>query len=234
MEPNKTLNSSSTQSATDNLLSRIESDSETLSSSSNQQKPTDSLQVTGGSLGESDRRLIRFAKRFERELAVVPNGDNPYVSFFKRKPHKAAIWKDLPMIDWDEMNVNEMAETVTHCIAADFMDWFKSTYGDGESDLSIQRIKDMFQVGPNKLSTSRVYIEMSRPLVHQAIPSQTNLAEDINSNQSELETMANVWNGITHLKSTKTFCERLPKSYPTVKPPKCLVDAGLIDIKMYK
>ncbi|KAG5896774.1 hypothetical protein JTB14_008350 [Gonioctena quinquepunctata] len=44
-----------------------------------------------------------------------------------------------------------------------------------------------------------------------------------------LETMAAVWQGITHLRSTKAFCEYLYQEHEEIKPPKFLVDSGMMD-----
>lgn len=45
----------------------------------------------------------------------------------------------------------------------------------------------------------------------------------------DLETMATVWEGITHLKSTRGFCEFLYKEKPFLKRPKYLVDSGMMN-----
>lgn len=45
----------------------------------------------------------------------------------------------------------------------------------------------------------------------------------------KLETMAAVWQGITHLKSTRAFCEYLYNEHPEIKPPRYLIDSGMMD-----
>ncbi|KAG5877559.1 hypothetical protein JTB14_013811 [Gonioctena quinquepunctata] len=45
----------------------------------------------------------------------------------------------------------------------------------------------------------------------------------------ELESMEVVWDKIYHLKSTREFCHFLNNKYPSVPPPKCLLESGMMD-----
>ena len=49
----------------------------------------------------------------------------------------------------------------------------------------------------------------------------------------QLESMATVWRGITHLRSTRAYCEYLLE-HPEITPPKYLVDSHMLDRETLK
>ncbi|XP_030765315.1 uncharacterized protein LOC115889468 isoform X2 [Sitophilus oryzae] len=203
-----------------------------------------------------------------------------FMDFFKRKPSRAAIWRTLPPLELDEMNLNQKAEAITEKIATDFIEWLKDLGGDEELSLTVQSIIDMFEIGfyadiatslkvhlrelasvPQKVAEARkLPHKAKRAVLHQEITNdlraskkKTVYAAFGRRLPSELQTrpqaenyfkkwmscdrvpenlssMATVWQGITHLKSTRAYCEYLIER-PDIKPPKYLLDCGMLNPK---
>lgn len=74
--------------------------------------------------------------------------NNPYLNFFKRRPDRAAIWRELPPLALDEMNLTQKADAITEQIASDFVGWLKTIGGDVQkASLDVDTIKNMFGIG---------------------------------------------------------------------------------------
>lgn len=46
----------------------------------------------------------------------VAGPDNPYLKFFQRRPDRAAVWRELPPLSLDEMNLTQKAEAITEMV----------------------------------------------------------------------------------------------------------------------
>lgn len=46
----------------------------------------------------------------------VVGSDNPYLKFFQRRPDRAAVWRELPPLSLDEMNLTQKAEAITEMV----------------------------------------------------------------------------------------------------------------------
>lgn len=46
----------------------------------------------------------------------VVGADNPYLKFFQRRPDRAAVWRELPPLSLDEMNLTQKAEAITEMV----------------------------------------------------------------------------------------------------------------------
>ena len=42
-----------------------------------------------------------------------------YMDFFKRKPHRAAVWRTLPPLSMEEMDLNQSADAITEKVFND-------------------------------------------------------------------------------------------------------------------
>ncbi|CAH1107246.1 unnamed protein product [Psylliodes chrysocephalus] len=221
--------------------------------------------------------------QFEKLLGIVHKKKNVYVDFFKRKPGRAAIWRDLPPLEWREMKLSEMAEAVTQAIATDFVNWLDSMGGTVGEGLNVESIKDMFQVGSSAYGAGTVCVEvkeLSAVTQKQAdsvglpeLSRKNFLRDQIRKDQKassmkpkisafgtqlpsymqikpppkdfykkwlrcekippKLESMATVWEGITHLRSTRMFCEHLYRECPNIKAPRYLYETGLMNPKVF-
>ncbi|XP_072376749.1 uncharacterized protein [Diabrotica undecimpunctata] len=221
--------------------------------------------------------------KFRKELGITSTKTNPYLEFFRRKPHRAAIWKELPPLKWEEMNLGQMAEAITEAIAIDYVEWLKTMGGDEETTLNVQSIKEMFEVGSQTNAATSIFVELKELA---SVPQKTAEALDVPDKSNinflhaqiqndrraskkrpqiiafgrrlptymqvkpppkdlytkwlqceyippKLESMASVWQGITHLRSTRVFCEYLYKDRQEIKPPKYLVECGMMDPKNF-
>lgn len=210
------------------------------------------------------------------------SGDMPkskiYTDFFKRKPNRAAVWRTLPPLSLDEMNLNQKADAITEKIATDFIEWLRNLGGDEELSLSVEAVIAMFEIGFHANSATSLKVDVKElPSVPRKVaeakflPNRAKRAvlhkeirKDIKASKKKttytafgrrlpsdmqvrppaenyykkwrscdkvpekLASMAAVWQGITHLKSTRAFCEFLIER-PEIKPPKYLSDCGMLD-----
>nr|CAH7744017.1 unnamed protein product [Callosobruchus chinensis] len=228
--------------------------------------------ATGASLFDSTTKLtVKDNEEFTPEASK-----NPYLKFFKRPPHRAAIWRELPPLSWEEMNLNQKGEALAEAIASDFVNWAKSTFE--ETPVTIKNLMEMFQIGAQMLSATTLCVRMKEmpsvpndiaeyhdlphtdrtnmlhreirrdqraamrkpryeafgrrlPTDMQVRPSNKVAAEQWLRCQNvpeRLESMAAVWQGITHLKSTRAFCVYMYEAHPDVMPPKYLLDVGMM------
>ncbi|XP_023011514.1 uncharacterized protein [Leptinotarsa decemlineata] len=219
---------------------------------------------------------------FMRHLGLAPVAClDPYLNFFKRRPDRAAIWRELPPLSFEEMNLNQIADAITEAIAKDFVEWVAAVGGDQETSVNVKSIIEMFEIGskmncattlcvnleevasvtekvaealkaPQKSKRNTLHREIRKdqkasnetpkivafgrrlPTESQVVPPQKNIYKKwlkCEKVPQKLETMAAVWQGITHLRSTKSFCEYLFKEHPEIKPPKYLVECGMMDPK---
>lgn len=202
----------------------------------------------------------------------------PYKNFFKRPPEEAAIWYEPKPKDVS-MDLHKLSEQTTDKIAKDFYEWLISIGGDQETTISIQGIKEMFDIGSqmsaattmkiilkevgsvsqkiaearnlpeygrrtklhneimkdrkaSKLKKKTIAFGKTLPREWQIIP-PTRAKSDkwIKSEKlpKNLQTMATVWQGITHLRITKAYCEYMFKQKPEIKPPAYLLTSGMMD-----
>lgn len=127
----------------------------------------------------SNKLKIAYIKLFS--VAKEPQKCKMYTDFFKRKPSRAAVWRTLPPLSKEEMNLNQKADAVTEkvyyhnslveknknsCgsilqIATDFIDWLKNLGGDEELSLTVQDVIEMFEVGfhANAASSLKVVVK---------------------------------------------------------------------------
>ncbi|KAH1006668.1 hypothetical protein HUJ05_007378 [Dendroctonus ponderosae] len=211
-----------------------------------------------------------------------------YTNFFKRQPSRAAVWRTLPPLSMEEMNLNQKADAVTEkvpipsaeCfqiqrlslfqIAADFINWLKDLGGDEELSLSVQSVIEMFEIGfhANTATSLKVNVREMPSKAKRAVL-RAEIAKDVKASKKrttytafgrhlphdmqvrppaenyyrkwitcdrvpeKLASMAAVWQGITHLKSTRAFCEFLIER-PEITPPKYLHDCGMMNLKTLK
>lgn len=206
---------------------------------------------------------------------------NPYLNFFKRPTDKVPIWHELTPLSRENMNLNELADDITDKVAKDFVEWLISLGGDEETTLSVESVKEMFEIGcqmtaattlkiqlkeipcvPEKLAESRNLPDLSkRNMLHReinrdkraakmqkrviafgkALPPECQVISPPRniSNKwlkceklpKKLESMATVWQGITHLRATKSFCEYIFTEKSDMKAPKYLIDSGMMNPK---
>ncbi|KAL1513439.1 hypothetical protein ABEB36_002850 [Hypothenemus hampei] len=203
-----------------------------------------------------------------------------YIDFFQRNPTRAAVWRPLPPLSPDEMNLSQKAEAISEKIAKDFINWLKGLYGDEQFSLSVESVIQMFEIKfhADSATSLKVYIR-ELPAVPRRVAEKQHLlskakrsvlrheiAKDVKAGQKKtaytgfgthlppemqvrppaenyyrkwiscdrvpekLVTMAKVWEGITHLKSTRAFCKFLIDR-PEISPPKYLHDCGMLNLK---
>ncbi|RZC18409.1 uncharacterized protein BDFB_011976 [Asbolus verrucosus] len=204
---------------------------------------------------------------------------NPYITFFKRRPDRAAIWHTLPPLSLEEMNLIQRAESITKTIATDFVAWMENISDeDSPTSLTVPLVLKMFEIGfntdaarslqvrvkemasvpdgvailkniPDMAKRSQLHRQLLRDLAaseqskkdfafgtklgkeNQFHPPKKSEIEKwlvCTRVPSELESMAAVWQGITHLRSTRAYCEYLLE-HPEIKPPKFLVEMKMLD-----
>ncbi|XP_018565134.1 uncharacterized protein LOC108906390 [Anoplophora glabripennis] len=209
--------------------------------------------------------------------------ENPYTNFFKRRPDRAAIWRELPPLSLEEMNLSQKADAIARSIATNFVEWIKTLGGDEETSINVQSVMEMFEIASQNDSTRTLRVELkempsvpSKVAEFMRVPQMSNtvmLHREIKRDKmatkkkrqivafgrrlpSEMQvrpldgkqyrkwqrcervpekiaTMAAVWQGITHLRSTKAFCEFIFNEKTDIKPPKYLVDTGMMDPRSF-
>nr|CAI5846972.1 unnamed protein product [Callosobruchus analis] len=201
------------------------------------------LLLTAASLFDTTTKLTVK----EKEEIIPEASKNPYLKFFKRPPHRAAIWRELPPLSWEEMNLNQKSEALAEAIASDFVNWAKNTFE--ESTVTVKNVIEMFQIGTQMQSATTLEIRRDQraamrkpryeafgrrlPTDMQVRPSNKVASEQWMRCQNvpeRLESMAAVWKGITHLKSTRAFCVYMYEAHPDVMPPKYLLDVGMMHL----
>ncbi|CAH1954900.1 unnamed protein product [Acanthoscelides obtectus] len=230
--------------------------------------------VTDASVFNSTIKLT--VKDKDKEELIDPK--NPYVKFFKRPPHRAAIWRELPPLSWKEMNLNQKSDALAVKIASDFVNWAKHTFK--ESPVSIKNVIEMFEIATQMQSAKSLCVRMKEMpsipndiaeyhglpqrgrtnMLHREIrrdqkaanrkprymafgrrlptDMQVRPGNKVASDQwmrcqnvpERLESMAAVWQGITHLKSTRAFCVYMYEAHPDVAPPQYLLDIGMMHL----
>ncbi|KAG5896776.1 hypothetical protein JTB14_008352 [Gonioctena quinquepunctata] len=211
-------------------------------------------------------------------LARAPE-PNPYLEFFKRRPDRCAIWRELPALPLEEMSLNQIAKAITRLIAEDFVNWLAAIGGNHEPTINVRSIIEMFEIGfkMDNITTLSVSVNEMHSLPQSvaeamgdpSLSKQSALRREVKRDKKasmlqprhaafgrrldtesqikptnkkvvdkwlrgdkmshKLETMAAVWQGITHLRSTKSFCEYLYNEHSEIVPPKFLEDAGMMD-----
>ncbi|XP_057670664.1 uncharacterized protein LOC130902492 [Diorhabda carinulata] len=234
-------------------------------------------------IDSEERKKSATISEFRKNLGIILEKKSPYMEFFKRKPNRAAIWKELPPLKWEEMDLGQMAEAITEAIATDYVEWLKTMGGSEETTLNVQSIKEMFEIGSQTNTSTAVFVELKEiASVNQktadalGLPHKSRmnvLQEQIEQDRiasrkkqrlcafgkrlpvymqvkpppkdlykkwlqceyipPKLESMATVWQGITNLRSTRVFCEFLYRHHPAIKPPKYLIEKGLMDPKNF-
>ncbi|XP_018329871.1 uncharacterized protein LOC108740159 [Agrilus planipennis] len=71
--------------------------------------------------------------------------ENPYVNFFKRREERAAVWRILPPLSLDEMNLAQKAKYLVNQIATEFIDWLEREGGTEMIHLDVPTLLYMFQ-----------------------------------------------------------------------------------------
>ncbi|KAF2906035.1 hypothetical protein ILUMI_00141 [Ignelater luminosus] len=210
----------------------------------------------------------------KREKTAGPN--NPYVKFFRSNPDRVAIWRDLPPLKIEEMDLNQKAEAITEAIAVDFINWLKRLGGETQTTLDVPQVMKMFEIGFNThAATSLQALVKEMPAVTKSvadakkqpkrslreklhekirndirasakpmkvrafgttlphemryIPPKTDFTKKWLQSKApgRLKTMSAVWEGITHLRSTRAFCKWLI-DHPEVPAPKYLESLGML------
>ncbi|CAG9768631.1 unnamed protein product [Ceutorhynchus assimilis] len=232
---------------------------------------------TRQSSGERSAKNIRTSAT---KAPVEVSKCKMYMDFFKRKPDRAAVWRNLPPLSLSEMTLTQRAKTVTEQIATDFVNWLRDLGGDEEVSLSVGAIIEMFEIGfqANSTRSLRVGIQeipsvSKRVAITKKCPEKARrsvlrqeIMKDLRASKKKtiysafggrlpaemqgrppaenyfkkwmtcdrvperLTSMATVWQGITHLKSTRAYCEFLLEQ-PDVKPPKYLLECGMMDLR---
>ncbi|XP_022905638.1 uncharacterized protein [Onthophagus taurus] len=104
--------------------------------------------------------------------------NNPYRKFFKTKIERARIWREIPPLRLDEMNLIQKADAITESIARNFHNWLKSLSEEGTSSLDKETIMSMFQIGFNYHAANSVYIKVKEmPAVTDTIAISRDLPE---------------------------------------------------------
>ncbi|XP_076254979.1 uncharacterized protein LOC143192976 [Rhynchophorus ferrugineus] len=231
-----------------------------------------------------DMKVLKSPNMFENIFEPVTRPEaiksKMYIDFFKRKPSRAAVWRTLPPLSLDEMNLNQKAEAITEKIATDFIEWLRDLGGDEELSLSVPAVIEMFEIGfqtnsatslkvdvkeiasvPQKVAEARnLPLKAQRAFLHGEImkdlkaskkkttyaafgrrlpsdmqvrpPAENYFKKWLSCDKvpERLASMATVWQGITHLRSTRAYCEFLIER-PEIKPPKYLLDCGMLNLK---
>ncbi|KAK9710743.1 hypothetical protein QE152_g25870 [Popillia japonica] len=103
---------------------------------------------------------------------------DPYIKFFKTKTDRAAIWKTLPPLKLEEMNLTQKAKAITEMIAQDFYEWLKNIGGDEQPTLDTQTIIRLFEIGFNYHAAHSLCVKIKEmPAVTDAIAETRNLPE---------------------------------------------------------
>ncbi|KAJ8984453.1 hypothetical protein NQ317_012518 [Molorchus minor] len=98
--------------------------------------------------------------------------------FFKRRPGREAIWRPLPPLSLEEMNLNQKAAYITEAIARDFVEWIKTLGGDEESYLTVQGVVEMFEIGYPVNAATSLRVELKQmPSVPQQVADSTMVPE---------------------------------------------------------
>ncbi|CAG9768630.1 unnamed protein product [Ceutorhynchus assimilis] len=236
--------------------------------------------LTKETVQSSKERSAKDVLTSATEAPVEVSKCKMYMNFFKRKPNRAAVWRTLPPLSMNEMNLNQKAEAITEQIATDFINWLRDLGGDEELSLSVQSIIEMFEIGFHANSarslkvglkelpavSKRIAIAKKCPQKAKRAVLRQEIVKDMRASKKKttctafgrqlppemqvrppaenyfkkwrscdrvperLASMAAVWQGITHLKSTRAYCEFLLQR-PEIKPPKYLLDAGMMDLR---
>ncbi|XP_056647950.1 uncharacterized protein LOC130452623 [Diorhabda sublineata] len=111
-------------------------------------------------IDSEERKKSATISEFRKNLGIILEKKSPYMEFFKRKPNRAAIWKELPPLKWEEMDLGQMAEAITEAIATDYVEWLKTMGGSEETTLNVQSIKEMFEIGSQTNTSTAVFVEL--------------------------------------------------------------------------
>ncbi|KAJ8922668.1 hypothetical protein NQ315_007700 [Exocentrus adspersus] len=96
----------------------------------------------------------------ERFGETEPQKDNPYLNFFKTKPNRAAIWRELPPLSLEEMNLSQKADAIARAIATNFVEWVKTLGGDQETTISVESVMKMFEIASQDDSTRSIKVQL--------------------------------------------------------------------------
>lgn len=118
--------------------------------------------------------------------------ENPYLNFFKRRPDRAAVWRELPPLSLEEMNLTQKAEAITETvirnelketfhpislqIATSFVKWLKSLEGGEQSALDVPTVIKMFEIGFDTQAATSLRIRIrEKPTVTEDIAVKRNV-----------------------------------------------------------
>lgn len=108
----------------------------------------------------------------ETDLPVSRNAGprNPYKRFFLRNEDRVAIWRTLPPLKLEEMDMTQKSEAITELIATDFVEWLISIGGENKSNMDVETIKKMFEIGfQSHAATSLCVRVREMPSVPEAV-----------------------------------------------------------------
>lgn len=232
---------------------------------------------------DSEEVVAKKLTSFEKEFNLAPTAKfNQYLNFFKRRPDRAAIWRDLSPLSISRMNLSQLAELLSKNIATEFVKWFSSLGGSESNTVTVSNIIEMFEIGSQVSCATSLRVELREiPCIPDEVAKATVMPQKSKRNMlfreimkdqlasrqkprliafgkslpkemkrkppppniyrkwltcagipEKLESMAAVWQGITNLKSTRRYCEYICVNHPNMKPPKYLVDSGMMSAKV--
>ncbi|XP_045479136.1 uncharacterized protein LOC123684072 [Harmonia axyridis] len=224
--------------------------------------------------------ISRTTSSMENQVPLKQVGKkNPYMKFFQTRHDRASIWRPMPPLSLADMNLVQKADAITERIAEEFVKWLQQMGGEATSNLSVQTIISMFEIGFNthaakslcvrlkemptvtdlvakkrnvpgmakrasllrqihrdieasKMEPKRIAFGRSLPSYMQRVPNKEDIAKkwlECKNVPMKLKTMQTVWEGITHLRSTRAYCEWLV-NHPEIKPPQFLVENNMLDL----
>ncbi|KAK4887198.1 hypothetical protein RN001_003469 [Aquatica leii] len=242
-----------------------------------------------GSIDSKDSQLIKVdllsvnkSVEDDPKESKAVGKNNPYMRFFKCDPERAAIWRPLPPLNIDGMDLNQKSEAITEAIATDFVERLKSLGGETETTLDVAQVMKMFEVGFNTHAATSLAVRIKEmPAIPKFIADirkqperayraklKQAIMEDIVASRQRkrvrafnttlpkhllyvppargqtdkwlsrtaperISSMAAVWDGITDLRSTRTFCKWLI-NHPKVPRPKYLDKLGMLEESFFR
>ncbi|KAB0799683.1 hypothetical protein PPYR_07563 [Photinus pyralis] len=247
--------------------------------------------VSDDKISKSDRTILSKTERSRSLIDEEDKGErkyklsgrtNPYLKFCKCPPERAAIWRPLPPLSIEGMDLNQKSEAITEAIAVDFVAWLMNLGGETKTTLDVAQVMKMFEVGfHTHAATSLVVRVKEMPAVPKYVAEmrkhpekafaeklKEQIYEDIRASQKtakarafyttlpnhlrytppkqgivdkwltrrapeRIASMAIVWEGITHLRSTRAFCKWLIE-HPDVPRPQYLIQQGMLESSYFE
>ncbi|KAK5643765.1 hypothetical protein RI129_007610 [Pyrocoelia pectoralis] len=229
---------------------------------------------------EQSQSLIELSKK-DRKYECAGR-TNPFLKFCKCPPERAAIWRPLPPLSIEGMDLGQKSEAITEAIAFDFVEWLKNLGGETKTTLDVAQVMKMFEVGfHTHAATSLVVRVREMPSVPKNVAEMRKhpekafaeklheqIRDDIRASRKKaksrafcttlpnilrytppkaeivdkwltrraperIASMAIVWDGITDLRSTRTFCKWLI-DHPDVPRPRYLEQQGMLQSSFFE